>query len=57
VEAATVLKLISRSGAFYTLGNKKIQGKEKVIQIFESDEKLRKNVEKDIQDKIKEMRM
>ncbi len=56
-EAASILKLVSRSGAFYTIGNQKIQGKEKLIQLIESDEKMRSVLEKDIQIKIKEMRM
>jgi recombination protein RecA len=57
VEAATVLKLVNKSGAFYTFGNQKFQGKEKFAAVLESDEKTRKNIEKDIQNKIKEMRM
>jgi hypothetical protein len=57
VEAATILKLISRSWAFYTVGTQKIQGKEKLIQELEKDQKLVKSLEDQIQGKIKEMRM
>lgn len=57
VEAATILKIAVRSGAFYTIGSQKVQGKEKLIQLLETDEKLRNTIEKDIQAKIKEMRM
>jgi recombination protein RecA len=57
VEAATVLKLVDRAGAFYTFGKQKFQGKEKFVAALDSDEKTRKNIEKDIQNKIKEMRM
>lgn len=57
VEAANILSLITRAGAFYTVGDQKVQGKEKLIQLLESDEKLRASIEKDVQTKIKEMRM
>ncbi len=57
VEAASVLKLVNKSGAFYTFGNQKFQGKEKFVAALDTDEKTRKSIEKDIQNKIKEMRM
>ena len=57
IESADILKIISKSWAFYTIGKQKVQGKEKLAQLLDSDEKLRKNLEKEIQDKIKEMRM
>jgi len=56
-EAASILKLVSKSGAFYTIGSQKVQGKEKFIQLLETDEKVRAGLEKEIQTKIKEMRM
>ena len=55
-EAASILKLVSRSGAFYTFGTQKFQGKEKFIQVLGTDEKMRTAIEKDIQGKIKDMR-
>ena len=57
VEAATALKLVDRAGAFYTFGKQKFQGKEKFIAALDSDEKTRASIEKDIQNKVKEMRM
>jgi recombination protein RecA len=57
VEAASVLKLVDRAGAFYTFGKQKFQGKEKFVAALDSDEKTRGAIEKDIQNKIKEMRM
>ena len=57
VEAASVLKLVNKSWAFYTFGTQKFQGKEKFVAALDSDEKTRKNIEKDIQNKIKDMRM
>jgi len=57
VEAATVLKLVDRAGAFYTFGKQKFQGKEKFVAALDSDEKTRASIEKDIQNKVKEMRM
>ncbi|MCF7835424.1 recombinase RecA [Candidatus Gracilibacteria bacterium] len=56
VEAGVILKLISRAGAFYTIGDQKVQGKEKLVQLLGSDEKVMKNIEKDIQNQIKDMR-
>jgi recombination protein RecA len=57
VEAATALKLVHRSWAFYTFEKQKFQGKEKFVQALDSDEKTRKSLEKDIQNKVKDMRM
>ncbi len=57
VEAATVLKLVDRAWAFYTFGKQKFQGKEKFIAALDNDAKTRASIEKDIQNKVKEMRM
>lgn len=57
IEAALILKLISKAGAFYTVGTEKCQGKEKLAKYLESEEKVRLNLEKEIQSKIKDMRM
>lgn len=56
VEASVLLKLISRNGAFYALGDQKFQGKAKMVEFIESDEKGRKALEVQIQSKIKDMR-
>ena len=53
IEAALILK----AGAFYTLGSEKLQGKEKLAKYLEGEEKIRANLEKEIQSKIKDMRM
>ncbi len=55
-EAAVILKLISRNGAFYTLGEQKFQGKTKLLEFLSTDEKVKKDLESKIQWKIKEMR-
>jgi recombination protein RecA len=57
IEAWVILKLITKWWAFYSIGNQKFQWKEKLTQALETDEKTMKNLEKDIQNKIKEMRM
>lgn len=57
MEAATVLKIISKSGAFYTFGDQKFQGKEKLSHMIGTDEKIKKSLETQIQGKIKEMRL
>ena len=57
IEASLILKLISKAGAFYTVGSEKLQGKEKLAKYLEGEEKIRANLEKEIQSKIKDMRM
>lgn len=57
VESANILNLVTRAGAFYTVGDQKIQGKEKFMQLLQEDDKLKASLEKNIQEKIKEMRV
>jgi len=57
IEAWVILKLIWKWWAFYSIWSQKYQWKEKLAQAVETDEKVKKNLEKDIQNKIKEMRM
>lgn len=56
VEASVILKLISRNGAFYALGDQKFQGKAKLVEFIMTDEKARTALETQIQSKIKDMR-
>jgi recombination protein RecA len=56
VEASVILKLITRNGAFYTFGDQKFQGKAKMVDFITTDEKGRKELEMQIQSKIKDMR-
>jgi len=56
IEAWLILKLINRSGAFYSIWTKKSQWKEKFIQLLSEDEKLLDVLEKDIQNQIKDIR-
>ncbi len=56
IEAGIILKLISRAWAFYSIGDKKVQWKEKLIELLNEDKKLLENLEKDIQKNIKDMR-
>jgi len=56
VEASVILKLITRNGAFYTFGDQKFQGKAKMVDFITTDEKGRKELETQIQSKIKDMR-
>ncbi len=57
IEAGVLLKLITKAGAFYTLGDQKFQGKEKLSQFLESDSKALSEISKKIEGAIKEMRM
>jgi len=56
IEAGLILNLVSRAWAFYSIGTKKAQWKEKFMQLLLEDEKLLKNLETDIQNNIKDMR-
>jgi recombination protein RecA len=56
VEASVILKLISRNGAFYALGDQKFQGKAKLVEFIMTDDKARTALETQIQSKIKDMR-
>ncbi len=58
IEAGTLLGLISKSGAFYTVPGKKdkVQGKEKLLEVLNTDDKLMKSLHTDIQKMIKDMR-
>jgi len=57
IEAALVLKLITKAGAFYTLGTQKYQGKERLANAIRDDEKVKGELEKKIQTAIKKIRM
>lgn len=57
VEAAILLELVSRAGAFYTIGDQKIQGKDNLIKLLAEDEKLRSDLEHQVVMAIKDMRM
>jgi hypothetical protein len=52
-----VLGLIKRAGAFYTVGSEKIQGKEKLYSLLRENDKLRSDLEHQIQNKIKQIRI
>ena len=56
IEAGMILDLVKRSGAFYSLWDKKAQGKEKFSMFLIENPKLKSDLEKNIQLKIKEMR-
>ena len=56
IEAGVLLKLISKAGAFYTIGSQKLQGKEKLAQYLQSDSKVLSDLQKKIEANIKDMR-
>lgn len=59
IEAATILGLIVKGGAFYTVPGKKekIQGKDRLLEMLKQDDKLMSSLNTDIQNKIKEIRL
>ena len=57
IEASVLLKTITKSWAFYTLGNQKFQWKEKLAQHLAWDPKALAELEKKIENAIKDMRM
>jgi len=57
LEAALVLWLINRAGAFYTIADEKFQGKDKAAAYLVENPDLRDSLESQIQEKIKEIRL
>lgn len=57
VECALAYGLISRAGAFYTVWDQKFQGKDRTVAFLDSDLEGREKLEKQIQVKIKEIRI
>jgi len=56
IEAGVLLGLISRAGAFYSIWDQKVQGKEKLEDMLKSEKNISDKLQKDIQSKIKAMR-
>lgn len=57
IEAAILLELVTRAGAFYTIGDKKVQGKDNLVKALGEDETMRADLEHQVVMAIKEMRM
>jgi len=57
VETAMFFGFVTRSGAFYTIWEQKVQGKEKLYSLIKENEQVRQNLEKEIQNKIKAIRI
>ncbi len=56
IEAGLLLKSIDRAGAYYSVGDHKVQGKANLAEALEADVALRDQLEKQIQTAIKKMR-
>lgn len=57
VQAALLLGVIEKAGAFYTVGDQKLQGKEKLVQYLHDNEEAKADLEHTVILQIKEMRM
>jgi len=57
IEAALLFGLITKAGAFYTLGKEKYQGRDRAVAALKKDDKLRASLETDIQNNIKQIRI
>lgn len=57
VEAGLILNLINRAGAYYSINDQKFQGKEKLLEYVNSDDKIKERLLKEIENKIKDMRL
>lgn len=57
VEAWLLLWLITRSWAFYTFLDKKTQWRDKLLEVLSQEDDLRKSLEKDVQNVVKNIRM
>ncbi len=53
VEVAQLFGIITRAGAFYSLYDQKTQGKAALVKLLQEDENLRKKLEKDVENVIK----
>ncbi len=56
-EAAILLELITRAGAFYTVNGQKVQWRENLVKLLGENEDMRKQLEHDVIMAIKDMRM
>jgi hypothetical protein len=52
-----LFELITRAGAFYTIGDQKVQGKEKLINLLKEDEKLFLDLQDEVTQKVSAIRM
>lgn len=57
VEAGMQLELINRSGAFYTYGDEKVQGKDNLVAYLKENPKVFETLAHDVSKAISEMRM
>ncbi len=57
IEAWVILNFITRSGAFYSIWDQKVQWKEKLTNLLNEDTATRSKLEKQIQEKVNQMRM
>jgi len=57
VEAGMQLELITRAGAFYTYGDKKVQGRDNLIEHLKENPKMYETLKHDVSQAISEMRM
>ncbi len=57
VESALAFGLITRAGAFYTCGDQKLQGKDRLVNYLLENEEILADLEEKIQTKIKEVRL
>lgn len=56
VEASILLWMVKKSGAFYSYIEKKVQWKEKLVTLLESDEAMKLSLQKDVTNKINAIR-
>ncbi len=54
IEIASLLKIVTRAGAFYTLYDQKVQGKQALINLLNEDKDLLKQLQEDVSKAIKE---
>ncbi len=57
IEAWILFGNITRAWAFYTIGKEKIQWKDRLLGLLQSDEKTRKQLKSDIENRVKEIRL
>ena len=57
IEAAMQFGIVTRAGAFYTLGDQKVQGRDKLRTYLLENDEIRGNLAHEVQTRVSNIRM
>lgn len=57
IEAWSAYGIVNRAWAFYSIADRKVQGKDNLVSLLNEDEKLKKALEDEVIQKVKEIRL